>query len=192
MTARASGQSKPIRAARRDILAARNSAGRASATPSSTLCRTAGRLALGRLVRLPGLVLRRDRGDLGVAEDMRMAPHHLVGDRRGDVVEGEMPGFLGHAGVEHDLQQQIAQFVLQRRHVVALDRIGDLVGLLDRVGRDRREILLAVPRAAALRVAQPRHDRQQTVDRAGRHAADIAWSRNPRSGTPSPSFVSTI
>ena len=31
----------------------------------------------------------RDRGDLGVAEDMRMAPHHLVGDRRGDVVERE-------------------------------------------------------------------------------------------------------
>ena len=142
-------------------------AGRARPRRARSAAPPLARCALGRLVRLPGLVLRRDRGDLGVAEHMRVAPHHLVGDRRGDVVEGEQPGFLGHAGMEHDLKQQIAELVLQRRHVAALDRIGDLIGLLDRVGRDRREILLAVPRAAALRVAQPRHDREQPVDRAG-------------------------
>ncbi len=97
---------------------------------------------------------------------MRMAPHHLVGDRLRDVVEAEMPGLFGHPGVEHDLQQQIAKFVLEGRDVAALDRVGHLVGLLDRIGRDRREILLPIPRAAALGVAQPRHDSEQTVDRA--------------------------
>ena len=49
------------------------------------------------------------------------------------------------------------------RHVAALDRVGDLIGFLDRVGRDRREILLAVPRAAAIGIAQPRHDGEQAL-----------------------------
>ena len=74
--------------------------------------RAAGRLAFGRLVRLPRLVLRRGRDDLGVTEDMRMPPLHLVRDRRGDILEAEEPGFLRHAGVEHDLQQQIAELIL--------------------------------------------------------------------------------
>ena len=100
-------------------------------------------------MRLPGFVLGRDRGDLGVAEHMRVAAHHLVGDRLGDAVEIEQPGFLGHARVKDDLEQQVAQLVLKRRHVAALDRVGDLVGFLDRIGRDGREILLEVPRAAA-------------------------------------------
>ena len=123
------------------------------------------------LVLLPRLGLRRRRGDLGIAKDMRMAAHHLVGDRRGDVGEIEQPGLLGHARVKDDLKQQVAELVLERRHVAARDRIGDLVRLLDRIGRDRREILLAVPRAAALRVAQPRHDREQSVEGRRRHRA---------------------
>ena len=55
---------------------------------------------------------------------------------------------LGHAGVEHDLQQQVAQLVPQVVEIAARDRVGDLVGFLDRVGRDGREVLLQVPRAA--------------------------------------------
>ena len=83
-----------------------------------------------------------------------MAAHHLVGDRGGDVGEGESPSFLGHAGVIDDLEQQVAEFVGQRRKIAPRDGVGDFVGFLDRVRRDRGEALLAVPRAAALRVAQ--------------------------------------
>ena len=63
-------------------------------------------------MRFPGFVLGRYRGDLGVTEYMRMPPLHLVGDRLGDVIEREQPGLLGHPGVEHDLEQEIAEFVL--------------------------------------------------------------------------------
>ena len=31
---------------------------------------------------------------------------------RGDILEPEQPGFLGNARMEHDLQQQVAKFVL--------------------------------------------------------------------------------
>ena len=99
---------------------------------------------------------------------MRMATFHLVGDRRGDIVKAEQAGLLGHPGVKGDLQQEVAELVFQRRHVAALDRVGDLVGFLDGIGRDGREILLDIPRAAAFGIAQPRHDREQPVDRAGR------------------------
>ena len=73
---------------------------------------TAACLPFGRLVRFPGFVLGGYRGDLGVTEYMRMPPLHLVGDRLGDVIEREQPGLLGHAGVKHDLKQEIAEFVL--------------------------------------------------------------------------------
>ncbi len=62
--------------------------------------------------------------------------------------------------MEHHLEQQISQFVLEACHVAALDRIGDFVGFLDGIGRDAREGLLPIPRAAVGR-AQPRHDREQ-------------------------------
>ena len=58
---------------------------------------------------------------------------------------------LGHAGVEDDLKQQIAQFVAQIGEVATRDRVGDLIGFLDRIGRDGRECLLQIPGAAGLR-----------------------------------------
>ena len=75
-----------------------------------------------------------------------------------------MPGFGRHLRVEHDLELQVAELVGQGVHVVAADRVGDLIGFLDRVGRDGREILLAVPFAAGLRIAQPLHDRDEAVE----------------------------
>jgi hypothetical protein len=47
--------------------------------------------------------------------------------------------------MEHDLQQQIAKLVAQIVEIVTGDGIGDLIGLLERVRRDGREILLEVP-----------------------------------------------
>ena len=81
------------------------------------------------------------------------------------VVEREMAGFLGHLRVEHDLELQIAELVGERVHVVAGDRVGDLIGFLDRVGGDGREILLAIPFAAGVRIAQPAHDRDEALKR---------------------------
>ena len=69
----------------------------------------------------------------------------MVGDRLDHVAEIEGALLLGHAGVEDDLQQQIAEFVLQVVEIAARDGVGHLVGFLERVGRDRREVLLEVP-----------------------------------------------
>src|SRR5687768_16609904 len=47
---------------------------------------------------------------------------------------------------------------------MAFDGIRDLVGFLDRVRSDAREILLAIPGATRLWVAKPGHDGDETVD----------------------------
>ncbi len=95
---------------------------------------------------------------------MRVTPDHLRRDRLDHVAEGERVGLLAHARVIDDLQQEVAELVLELREIAALDRIRDLVGLLDRVGRDRREILLEIPRAAGARRAQRGHDLDQAGD----------------------------
>jgi len=102
---------------------------------------------------------------------MGMATLHLVADRGDDVCQREMAGFLRHAAVEHDLEEQIAKLVLELGQVAALDRVGDLIGFLDRIGRDRFEGLDRIPFAAGLRIAQPRHDRDETLDIRRSHAA---------------------
>ena len=69
--------------------------------------------------------------------------------------------------MEHDLEQKVAELVLEVEKIAARDRLGDLIGFLDRIGRDGREILLEVPRAARARRAQRGHDREQALDVAG-------------------------
>ena len=91
-----------------------------------------------------------------------------VTDRRDNVIEREMPGLVRQSAVEHDLEQQIAEFFLQLRHVAIGNRLGNLIGFLDGVRRDRREILRQVPGAAAVRVAQPRHDGGKAGQGGGR------------------------
>ncbi len=135
--------------------------------------------ARGFLLRLDLIPLNVDlvgRQPAFVAEHVRMTADQLLGDRLHHVAERERALLLGHAGVEHDLQQQVAQFVLQVVEVAAADRVGHLVGFLDGVGRDGREILLEVPRAAAAGRAQRRHDLDQPGDVAGGfHAGLIGW-----------------
>ena len=94
-----------------------------------------------------------------------MTADHLVVDRPGDVGEVEGGDLLGHLGVEDDLQEQIAQFVAKIAKIAALDRVGDLIGLLDGVGGDGGEGLLAVPGAAAVRGPQAGHDLDEAEDR---------------------------
>ncbi len=60
-------------------------------------------------------------------------------------------------------EQQIAEFVLEIGHVATLDRVGDLIGFLDRIRCNRLEGLDGVPFAAADRIAEPRHDRNEAL-----------------------------
>ena len=80
--------------------------------------------------------------------------------------KAKAPPLLGHARVIDDLQQEVAQLVLQGGQIVLLDGVRDLVGLLDGVGRDGREGLLEVPGAAGAGRAQGGHHAQQSVDNA--------------------------
>ena len=98
---------------------------------------------------------------------MGMPPDHLRGDGINHVAEAEASVFLSHAGVIDDLQQEIAELVLEPVEIVPCDRVGDLVSFLDGVWRDRREALLAIPRATRVRVAQPRHHPQKIADGIG-------------------------
>ena len=99
---------------------------------------------------------------------MRMAAQQLLGDRLDHAAEIERALLLGHAGVERDLEQQVAELLAQIVEIAARDRVGDLIGFFERVGRDGREILLEVPRAAGAGRAQRRHDLQKPGDVAGR------------------------
>ncbi len=125
--------------------------------------------ALGGLVGLPGHGLRRRVGNDGVAEHVGMAPNHLVAQRVDHGVEAEPAGFLGQARVKHHLEQQVAELGDQIGPVGAPDGVGDLVGFLDGVRRDRGEGLLTVPRTTGCRIAQTRHDPEQAGDVAAGH-----------------------
>ncbi len=103
-----------------------------------------------------------------VGENMRMPPDHLARDRLDHVAECERALFFRHPGVKHHLQQEVAEFVAEIVEVAARDRIGDLIGLLDGVGRDARKVLFEVPRAAGAGRSQRRHDVEQAFDVAGR------------------------
>ena len=120
--------------------------------------------ALPAFVFLPGDGLRGRVLDHRLTENMRVAGDHLGGDCGDNIVEIEELALLRDARVIDDLEQEIAELFLQPGPVLVLDRAGDLVGFLDRVGRDGLESLLDVPRAAAIRVAQAAHDVEQGVD----------------------------
>ena len=93
---------------------------------------------------------------LGIGKDMRMAAHQLGGDGFDHVAEIEGALFLGHAGVEGDLEQKVAQLVLEVVEIAARDGVGHLVGFLQRIGRDGAEGLFEVPGTAAAGRAQAR------------------------------------
>ena len=176
ITASTSGQSKPTFAARLVSFSARAREGSTCGTSSRTDGTSVAFRGLVRALVFLDVVPAR-LGAAGVArrllaEDVRMAADQLFGDRLHDVAEIEQ-AFLGrHLGVKHRLQQQIAEFLAQIVEIVALDGVGDLVGFLDRVVADRREILLEVPGAAAIGVAQGRHD----FDEAGDFARGLQGS----------------
>src|SRR5690606_29806637 len=63
--------------------------------------------------------------------------------------------------------QQVAQFLAKIGKILALDRVGDLIGFLDRIMPDRAKVLLQVPGATAIRVSKRRHDVDEARNVAG-------------------------
>ena len=122
-------------------------------SPSAAASR-GGLRALPRLDPLP-LPVHVGRGSRdGVAEDVGMAAHDLARDRGLDVGQVEDARLGRELGVEDDLEEQVAELLGERRRRPALERVVDLVGLLEEVLAERRVGLLAVPRAA-VGLAQP-------------------------------------
>ena len=99
---------------------------------------------------------------------MRVATQQLAHDAVGDVVEVELAVFRRDLGVEHGLV--VAELVAQLRGITALDGVGELVDLLQRVLEQRGVILGQVPGAARLRVTQPAHEFAQITDVVTPHA----------------------
>ena len=65
-----------------------------------------------------------------------------------------------------DLQQEIAELVLERVEIAASDRVDHFIRFLDRVWRDCRARLVTISRAAGIGIPQPRHA-QQILDAIG-------------------------
>src|SRR5947209_9872510 len=100
-----------------------------------------------------------------IAEDMRVPAFHLVANPADNVFKRELAGFLGHLRMEDDLELEIAEFVRERLHVLAGNRVGDFVRFFDGVRRNALERLHGVPFAAADRIAEAPHDLPQTLKR---------------------------
>jgi hypothetical protein len=83
---------------------------------------------------------------------VRVAADHLLHQAAGHVVDA--PAFVlrevfGEPGVQHHLQQHVAQFLAQRRQVRGHDGVVRLVALLEQVRREAFVGLLPLPRVAA-------------------------------------------
>ena len=98
---------------------------------------------------------------------MRVAPNELAGDAVDHAIELETPLLPGQLAVVDHLEQQVAQLTLQVLEVTALDGVGDFVGLFEGMRDDARVVLLQVPWATVLRVAQAGHEVQQVFEGVG-------------------------
>ena len=94
------------------------------------------RAALTRFLALEVVPVGKDlvgRADLDIPEDMRMAEDQLFADAVRYIIHVEHALFLLHLRMEHDLKQHIAKLLLEVLGVLVVDRLADLIGLLDEV-----------------------------------------------------------
>ena len=103
------------------------------------------------LVPVAQHLARRLRLDL--AEDVRMAADELLAHVLGHLRHVAGAALLEQQREEVHLEEHVAELVAQLGVVAGVGRVGQLVGLLDRVGHDRALVLLAVPRALAPQAA---------------------------------------
>ena len=160
-TSRASGQSKPTRDARRPSLAARVSAGSARGTPDR-----ARRLRARISARAPAPSAPPTPAP---GPRQRSAPAKMCGWRRisfsriasATAAKSNQPRSSAMRAWNTTWNSRSPSSSRRCSWSSTLDGVGHLVGLLDGVGGDRREGLLPVPGTAALRIAQPCHQRQE-------------------------------
>ena len=139
------------------------------------------------LDRLPALTHATRGAGFGVAEHMRVATDELGVHRAGDAVEIAVSLLLEQEREEVDLEEQVAELVVELRRVVGEGGVGDLVRLLDGVGDDRASRLLAVPRAFGAQAPGQRSKLGERRVRVLVHAAAVhagatrpRWSRSLR------------
>ena len=87
-----------------------------------------------------------------------MTVHELVGNGFRDGIEVELAGFIGHLGVKHNLQKQVAELVTEIGGLV--HRVEHFVAFFDKVGPERAVSLFAVP-GTTVGAAQARHDAEE-------------------------------
>ena len=114
----------------------------------------------------------------------------LVRDGGRHVGERELAQLARQLGVEDDLEEEVPQLLAERAPGAALadpvHLVEHLVGLLDEVGAEGPDVLLAVPGAAALR-AQRAHDLHQPLhglSRASHVLLDPALAIDPTCWVP--------
>jgi competence protein ComEC len=139
------------------------------------LVRRVGLIAFARLQLLPALdhraggegLVRRAEGLALGGEDVRMAANELAGNRPQDIADREVPLLGGNLREEDGLEEHVAQLLAQRTGIAAVERVKQLVGLLEHEGAERLERLLAVPRAAVGAAQRAHHLDESREERAG-------------------------
>ena len=103
--------------------------------------------------------------DSRIAIDVWMTADEFVANTAGDVVKIEAIIFLRELGVEDNLQEKVAEFLLKVFVVVCLDGGNSFVSFLDEIGDEGIVGLFGVPWTAA-GGAKTMHDSAKAVDLA--------------------------
>jgi hypothetical protein len=106
-------------------------------------------------------------GAMVAREHVRMSSHKLFRDAARDIFECKLSTFMGDLRMENDLQQKIAEFLLQVCVIAGLDRRDNLVSFLDQTGSQRAVRLLTVPWTSA-GSPQQCDDFPQCIERSNR------------------------
>jgi hypothetical protein len=111
-----------------------------------------------------------------VLKDVRVAPDQLVGDGLDRVGDGEGALLRGDLCQEDPFEDVVPDLFFERFQIAPLDRLDDLVRLLEHVACQRMERLLAVPGTP---VGSPEggHDLDETIElrRAVAHGNWVNW-----------------
>src|SRR5439155_26801913 len=99
-------------------------------------------------------------------------PNDLRANRLLDVGEVEHAGLGGQLGVEDDLEEEVAELAGEGRARPGLERVVDLVCLLEEMATERGVRLLAVPRAAVRLAKAVRKPGQRPGARRGTLGGD--------------------
>ena len=94
---------------------------------------------------------------------MGMSPNEFVANLPRHFLDGEAAFFARDLGVNHHLEQEVAELFPEIRIVLRPDRCRHFIGFLEQSRDERAMRLLAIPRTTAGR-AQPTHDFTKTIE----------------------------